>query len=203
MCVLALCLVLVHGWPAGTGAPSDLPFSDVAQEVIAIEEIVPTSQSLERRPPPPAPIPPVVVPNDRLIEVEIEWGTSALQIETPGDDAERQEGAADRATASRLPDTGARLLRAVQPGYPAEARKNDVRARVRVEVQVTASGRVSEAVVTGRWRQHEDGEQPVASLGYGLEDAALNAARRSLFRPAESNGEPVATRTTLTFTFGD
>jgi protein TonB len=43
----------------------------------------------------------------------------------------------------------------------------------------------------------------VPSLGYGLEESALDAASRSLFRPAEQNGEPVATRTTITFTFGD
>ena len=200
--VLSVCLALVHGWPQGGAVSSDLPFSDVGQDVIEIEEIVPTSQSRQKNPPPPAPLPPVVVPNDRIIEFEADLGTSALDVETPGDDAELQDGTADQATASRTPDTGARLLRAVQPDYPSDARDDDVRARVAVEVHVSAAGRVAEAFIKQRWMLVDGRAVPVESLGYGLEDAALAAARRSLFRPARSNSEPVPTRTTLTFTFG-
>jgi outer membrane biosynthesis protein TonB len=203
VCVLVACLLLVHGWPVPTNSESsELPFSSTGQEVIDIEEIIPTRQSQELRPPPPAPLPPVVVPNDRLIEVEVELGSSALQIETPGEDARKQEGTADPVAAARVPDTGARLLRAVQPGYPSAARDAGLRARVVVEVYVDKQGRVETATIKDRWRLDAGGAHPVAELGYGVEEAALTAARRSLFRPARANGQPVATRTTLTFTFG-
>jgi hypothetical protein len=63
---------------------------------------------------------------------------------------------------------------------------------------------VTEATVVGRWRLDDEGRaSPVASLGYGLDDAALSAAHRSRFRPATHRGEPVPTRTTITFTFGN
>ena len=200
--VLGVCLALVHGWPRDDTTPSDLPFRDVGQDVIEIEEIVPTSQSRQKNPPPPAPLPPVVVPNDRIIEFEADLGTSALDVETPGDDAELQEGTSDPATASRTPDTGARLLRAVQPDYPTGAQDDDVQARLVVEIQVSAAGRVTDAFIKQRWMLVDGRAIPVESLGYGLDAAALTAARRSLFRPARASGEPVPTRTTLTFTFG-
>lgn len=48
----------------------------------------------------------------------------------------------------------------------------------------------------------ERGMRTVDSAGYGLEEAALHAAARWRFRPAEIEGEPVATRALLTFSFG-
>jgi len=169
-----------------------------------VKEIQPTRQSREQNPPPPAPLPPVVVPNNEVIETPVTFGDAALRVETPEDDPTRQDGNNTRRAATRQPDTGARLLRNVQPQYPSAAQDDDVRARVRVGVTVSKAGRVEEAVVLERWRLSEGGSaQPVAALGYGLEEAALAAARRSLFRPARHKGQPVATRTTITFTFGD
>jgi outer membrane biosynthesis protein TonB len=136
------------------------------------------------------------------VETELEFGESELQVEMPEDDAELQEGA-DQATAARTPDTGARLLKNVQPTYPSAARQEDVRARIKVEVRITETGHVEEATIRRRWRVLADGSsRPVQTLGYGLEEAAIAAAQRSLFRPAQASGQPVATRTVLTFTFG-
>jgi hypothetical protein len=62
---------------------------------------------------------------------------------------------------------------------------------------------VTTATVLKRWRLSDGGQaRPVAQLDYGLEEAALVAARRSRFRPAQQNGRPVASQTTLTFEFG-
>jgi len=201
--VLLVAIFVVQGWPSDFGADSPLPYSDRGAESIQIEEVQPTSQSQEKTPPPPAPLPPVVVPNDRIIETEIEWGTGTLQIEDPGDDETYQEGTTAQASASQTPDTNARLLRAVQPEYPSSAQKDGIKARVVVEVQVSAKGQVTEAQI--RERAYLENGQPraVSQLGHGLEQAALAAARRSLFRPARAKGQPVATRTTITYTFGD
>jgi outer membrane biosynthesis protein TonB len=200
--VLALAILIVEGWPAASPSPPADLFRDRPGERIQVRDIQPTSQSQEKNPPPPAPLPPVVVPDEVLVEEELEFGEAELRVDTPEDDARLQDGT-DQATAARQPDTGARLLRNVQPTYPAAARKDEVRARIQIEVRVGPQGRVQAATVRRRWRLREDGSaEPVERLGYGLEQAALAAAQRSLFRPARSGGEPVATRTVLTFTFG-
>lgn len=199
--VLSLAVALVRWWPALETEPPSL-FRDRSNSRIQIQEIQPTSQAQEKRPPPPAPLPPVVVPDEVLIKEEITFGEGTLPIENPEDDAELQDGS-DRTTAARQPSTGARLLKNVQPDYPQAARADEVRARVEVEVRVSETGAVREASVTKRWRLLEDGSsRPVTNLGYGLEEAALTAAQRSLFQPAQAQGQPVPTRTVLTFTFG-
>ncbi len=200
--VLMLAIALVRWWPTGFSSSQPEVFRDRASDRITIQEIQPTSQSEELNPPPPAPLPPVVVPNDVLIKEELEFGDARLRVETPEDDDKRQKGA-DQATAARQPDTGARLLRNVQPNYPEAARDDAVRARVEVEVQIDKNGRVQDAHVRRRWVLSGDGPaRPVSELGYNLEEAALSAARRSLFRPARADGRPVETRKVVTFTFG-
>ncbi len=201
--VLALGIALVRWWPAPAPPSLDGPFRERGPERIQVNEIRPTTQSRERTPPPPAPVPPVVVPNDVVIEEEIEFGEGTLAIEDPGDDERLQEGNSQITTAARRPDTNARLFRAVQPDYPSSARNHSVQARVRVSVQVSKTGRVEEATVLKRWRLLGEGRtRRVAHLEYGLEEAALVAARRSRFRPAQHNGTPVASQTTITFEFG-
>jgi outer membrane biosynthesis protein TonB len=200
--VLLLTIAVVRWGPAPTEhAPPGL-FRDRPPERIPVRDIQPTSQSQQRKPPPPAPLPPVVVPNDELVEQDIEFGDSDLRVSPTGEDERLQEGT-ERATAGRQPDQGARLLRNVQPNYPAAAREDGVRARIEVEVTVTESGRVAGAQVQRRWLLSEKGpSRPVARLGYGLEEAALSAAERTLFRPARADGKRVATRKVITFTFG-
>lgn len=200
--VLTFTIALVRWWPTGDASSPPEVFRDRASDRITIRDIQPTSQSEERNPPPPAPLPPVVVPNDVLVEEELEFGDAKLRVETPEDDNKLQEGA-DQATAARQPDTGARLLRNVQPSYPEAAREEGLRARVEVEVQIDEDGRVQDANIRRRWVLSDDGSvQPVSELGYDLEEAALSAAQRSLFRPARADGRPVSTRKVVTFTFG-
>ena len=199
--VLAIALVLVWVWPRSIDAPSDLPFRDAPTEVVRLQEITPTSQSQKLAPPPPAPLPPIVVAEDVLVDVDFD-GTGPLQIEDPDDDARLQEGT-DRPTEAQTTRRGARLLRAVQPRYPESARSDEVRARVVVEVGVDETGRVTDVAILRRLLATASGMEDVERLRYGLEGSALDAARRSIFRPAETNGRAVATRTTLTFTFGD
>lgn len=199
--VLVLAVGMVHLWPAGLSVHDAIPFSDRPQEAIQIEDVVPTAQA-RQAPPPPAPLPPVVVPNDVLVDEPLVFDDGPLPIDVPGEDERLRPGETGDAVASRLPDVDARLVRAVQPDYPPGARAENVRARVVVAVQVDDQGRVAEASIVERWRLTDGRSESVLSLRHGLEDAALSAARRSLFRPAESNGRPVASQTTLTFTFG-
>jgi len=200
---LLLVIVIIRGWPAPSPS-SDLPFRDRPAEQIQIEEVQPTNQARKQTPPPPVPLPPVVVPNDVIVEAPFEIGESTLRIDNPEDDPELRDGGPTTATATQQPDRGIRLLRNVPPNYPAAAQDDGVRARIRIEVEVSKEGQVMNATILQRWRVSEDGRaRPVAELGYGLEEAALEAARRHLFRPAQHNGTPVPSRTTITIGFGD
>jgi protein TonB len=66
-----------------------------------------------------------------------------------------------------------------QPAYTSAAREANVEGRVRVEVSVDATGKVT-------------GARLLAGLGYGLDEAALEAARRASFEPGTRCGKPVA-----------
>jgi protein TonB len=76
----------------------------------------------------------------------------------------------------------------VVPKYTLEARKAEIEGVVRVEVTVDETGQVVNArVVTG--------------LGYGLDEAALTAARASTFDPATRCKKPILGTTILPFRF--
>jgi periplasmic protein TonB len=69
-----------------------------------------------------------------------------------------------------------------QPAYADRAREAGIQGKVRVELTVDETGAVVDAKI-------------LESLGYGLDEAALEAARASLFTPATRCG--VATRTSF------
>jgi len=73
----------------------------------------------------------------------------------------------------------AKPLGVVRPSYTDEARRAHVQGRVRIELAVDDLGQVSSARVL-------DG------LGYGLDEAALEAARRLRFAPATRCNRPVS-----------
>jgi protein TonB len=75
--------------------------------------------------------------------------------------------------------TKARPLSLVRPGYTEEARRARVQGRVRIELAVDDRGEVQDARV-------------LEGLGYGLDEAALEAARRLRFSPAMRCSRPVA-----------
>lgn len=199
--VLLVITALVLWWPTSVASSPELPYRDAATDFVTLEEIQPTSHSENLKPPPPAPLPPVVVPENVVIEITFD-GSSNLAIDEPGEDAVLQQGATGP-TAAQSTTVSARLFRTVQPEYPAPAREAGVKARVVVEVGVDEKGQVTDATVLRREQSSDGAMRPVPNLGYGLESSALTAARRSIFRPAQSDGQPVSTRTTITFTFGE
>ena len=71
-----------------------------------------------------------------------------------------------------------RVIFAPEPEYPEEARKHKARYNVLVHVQIDKEGKVREA-------------QVMKSVGYGLDEGALAAARQYRFRPATQDGVPI------------
>lgn len=94
------------------------------------------------------------------------------------------EPAKPKVLAAKAPDCTEPLVKAkperiVRPEFTNEARTVGVDGRVVVEVMVDERGDVSSAKV-------------VKGLGHGLDEASLDAAKRTHFQPATRCGKPVA-----------
>ena len=204
---LLLLIALVKFWPIpGEEEVPDFVYNTRGQEVIEIEEILQTSQ-VKQKPPPPAPLPPIIVPNDDILEeFELEITDNYLPIEDPGEDAVVEEGiSAGPQTALVSAQVGPKPVRFVEPEYTREARRKKIRAEVVVEVLVDERGQVQDAKILELFllsRKRDEPKQPVEQIGFGLEESALSAAERWQFRPARQDGKPVQSYTTLTFSFG-
>jgi protein TonB len=66
-----------------------------------------------------------------------------------------------------------------QPAYTTEAREAQIAGKVRIEVTVDATGKVS-------------GARVLEGLGHGLDEAALAAARGATFEPGTKCGKPTS-----------
>lgn len=120
-----------------------------------------------------------------------------------GTDDGEGDGSGDPAPLVERPDRSPVPVRFSEPAYPPEARREGVRARVRIRVLVDERGRVEEARIVERVRLGRgDREEPAASLPHGMDEAALDAARRYQFRPAQADGRRVRSYTTITCSFG-
>ena len=73
----------------------------------------------------------------------------------------------------------AKLDHQVQPAYSQEARAASIEGVVKLELTIDAAG-------------HVVGVKVVKGLGYGLDDAAVAAAKQWTFQPATKCGKPVA-----------
>lgn len=76
------------------------------------------------------------------------------------------------------------------PTYPIAARRAGEEATVIVKVRVGKDGRVLEAQLASD-----------KSFPFGLDDAALEAAREARYEPATRDGEPIEMWTSLVLSF--
>lgn len=86
-------------------------------------------------------------------------------------------------------DEAPRIISTVKPFYPPRALGEQVQGKVRVQAVFGADGRVRDIRV-------------VRGLGYGLDEAAVQAVRQIRFKPATRDGVPVAAMMTFTVSFG-
>ncbi len=200
---LLLVVGLVRLWPAAPEAPEAPVYDARGRDLIEIDAVQQTTQAPA---PPPPPLPPVPVPDDRPIleERRLDFTPALRYADTPTDLPPAPEGPPGeetrRGAAAEVP---ARRLSIVEPRYPEAARDHRVRPRVVVEVLVNEEGRVTEARIVERFLIGSDGSpRRVATLDYGLDQSALDAARRTLFIPARLDGQPVASRQRIPIGFG-
>jgi protein TonB len=83
-----------------------------------------------------------------------------------------------------------RLIGDLLPRYPVTARNLQREATISVRVLVDKKGRVEKAELMGQER-----------AGFGFDEAALLAVKRSRFRPATRNGKPITAWTILDIQF--
>ncbi|MBN2193088.1 MAG: energy transducer TonB [Polyangiaceae bacterium] len=76
----------------------------------------------------------------------------------------------------------------VTADYTVQAKVAGIEGRVRLRLMIDETGRVTDAAV-------------LSGLGYGLDEAALRAARQMHFRPSTQCGKPVATPYILSLRF--
>ncbi|MEA2204836.1 MAG: periplasmic protein TonB [Blastocatellia bacterium] len=82
----------------------------------------------------------------------------------------------------------AKILKRSDPSYPDEARRRDVRGVVVLTVALMSRGEVGTIFV-------------VRGLPYGLTEESIKAARKTKFRPAVLDGQPVSIWVTFEYTF--
>ena len=219
---LAAALAVVNGafwlWPVTARAPARLADRPGRAEEVTlqfIEPVRPPPAAPAAPPPPaaPAPAPPVEVSDERPPEEAV----ADLPLRLPPAPPPAPAPSAPRALAvpaapptapppagPRLverPDRAPRLVRAALPVYPPEARRGRIRARARVRVLVGEGGEVLDAEVVERAVLDGGVETAVAALPFGLEAAALDAARRHRFQAARDGGERVRSWAVLSLTF--
>ena len=81
------------------------------------------------------------------------------------------------------------ILSKPAPDYPRRARRNNVAGRVVLRIILAADGRVGDEI------------EVVSGLPEGVTEAAIAAARKIKFTPAEKDGQPVSQYVTVVYNF--
>lgn len=196
-----LVLVCIKLWPLPAAPqPADLIYS--SPDMIQMEEIVNTTQA-RRAPPPPPPLPPVIMADDIILEEDLTLDFDPLTITGPPmeDIPTEPEGVLSSGVLSSEPP---KPIRIATPEYPRSAQRRKIHAEIVIALVVDKRGRVQSPRIIERYllNQKENTRTLVNELGYGLEEAAVNAALRSLFRPAKKDGVTVDSNHQLAFKFG-
>ncbi len=206
---LGVLILTFRLWPVEEPTPTPL-YVAAPHEQIPLELIEPTRQTPRTAPPPPPTLPPIEVPDDVPIpEEEIEFEvleTSpnpdiALPEAPPG--PTETEGPDDASAFVERADRRPQTISPVLPDYPREAERRGIRARVRLRLRIDERGRLKEVEIVDRFLlDKKDREERVAEIGYGVEQAILDAVNRTRFRPGRHDGRPVETYTTMTLSVG-
>ncbi|MDF2692926.1 MAG: uncharacterized protein K0S65_1309 [Labilithrix sp.] len=86
------------------------------------------------------------------------------------------------------PPAKPKLVKLPQPAYTEAARSAGIEGKVRLEIVVDETGKVVDV-------------KPLTSLGHGLDEAAIAAARAATFEPAQRCGRPSRSTFTIAIRF--
>ncbi len=207
---LVLLILAFRLWPVQERDTTSL-YVATPQERVPLELIEPTAQAPRMAPPPPPTLPPVEVPDDVPIpDFEIDFepldtspSTNVTVPDAPPGPAETEGPTDTRPTFVERADRRPQTISPVLPDYPREAERRGIRARVRLRLRIDERGRLKEVEIVDRFLlDKKDREERVAEIGYGVEQAILDAVNRTRFRPGRHEGRPVETYTTMTLGVG-
>ena len=195
-------ILLFRYWPVETYEAS-LDFDVIEQEVVVLDDIQITQQQTSP-PPPPRPQMPNPVPDDEIIEQEIEFDMDLDLPDLP--DIEPGFGTGERGDEERIvsnpqiPPTIVRIVEASAPDeVPADYRGN---LEMIVNFLVDREGEVEEVSIMEIRLYDSDGSyKQLDFVQHGLMEAVLKAAMQWRFRPARQDGEPVKAFTRQRFNY--
>jgi len=205
VCVICSQLILLsvfRFWPGFDEVESTRDFYEPDQEVF-IELSIATKQETAPASPPKPQIP-IPVPNDEIIEEEIELldFEDMLSFEKIGEGEVGQTGDSNEPVAS--PQKSPTPLKITEPSTPEAAKDANIIAEVYVTFLVDSKGFVEEIFISSI-REYQSNKRDytiVRDIGYGILGASLTAAKKWRFNPAMDNGKPVKAYTTQVFSFG-
>lgn len=189
-------------WPDLPEEPRTFP--TFGENAFIVEEMIVTTQASAPASP-PKPSVPVPVPNDEVIEEEIEFPD--INDLMSMDEFAEEYSTGQTGNESRIsgnPDRPPRVVKIVEPPMPDEAKRAGIKAIIYVNFLVDAAGNVEEAYIAEIRRYAANGRdyEVVKSLDYGLLEATIEAAYKWKFRPASERGEKVGAYAKNTFSFG-
>lgn len=184
--MLMATLALTIPWTAGEGHLVLLE----EQDVVTLQEIVPTRQ-VSQPPAPPRPPIPVEVPDDTIIDEHFDFDATldleevlvAGALSAPDPSPVREEPTDEIfVIVEEMPEMiGGYASLAADLKYPEIARKAGLEGTVIVQITVQETGDIRDPAV-------------VRSAGSVLDEAALEALLKQQFHPGKQRGRPVAVR---------
>jgi hypothetical protein len=201
ICAEIIFLIIIHAWP-DLNQPQRTFTDSFREEVIFVENAIVTRQT-SAPPAPPKQILPVPVPNDEIIEEEIDFPDPDDLI-TPFD-ADGEEGFSEAQGEGEFvgsPERPPGLVRIVEPTVPDAAKRANIKAQIIVNFLVGANGDVIETYISEIRVYEGDEYKVVDQIGYGLMEAVMEAAQKWRFTAARDQGQPVQTYVENSFNIG-
>lgn len=197
-----LLIGLFRFWP-GPEEEETVYQEESVQQVTLIDEVEITVQQ-SSPPAPPKPQIPEPVPDDQVVEEEIEFDAELNLIDMPI--AEPGKGTGEFGDEDvivsnpQLPPTVVKIVEATPPSnVPSELKG---KLEMIVNFLVDKNGDVEEVSIVEIRKYDDKGDyETLPYLQHGLMDAVLEAALRWKFRPARQNGEPVKSYTKQRFNY--
>ncbi len=165
------------------------------QELFQVEDIQQTKQE-NRPPPPPKPPIPIEAPSDDVLE-DIEIGDTEIdlteQMEAPPPPPKEEKKVEEEPTyfvaVEEMPEPIGGI-KGIQEKivYPEIAKRAGVEGKVYVLAFVDETGTVTKA-------------QVIKGIGAGCDEAALDAVRKTKFKPGKQRGKPVKVQVSIPIIF--
>lgn len=201
ICAQLIFIAAIHLWPAGDAAEKEYE-EEYRSEEVFIEDVIVTRQSTAPASP-PKPQTPVPVPDDEIIEEEIDFPdlddlltNNPIQIESDAGKIGDEQGVVGS------PERPAGILRIVEPTIPEAAKRANIKAEIIVSFLVGTRGEVEEVFISEIRLYDGDTYEIVDDIGYGILRATIEAASKWKFRAARDDGEPVKTYVQNNFRIG-